>query len=194
MSSARLRRLALLAVLALPVFWQSGCARSAPARFYLLEAILEPAAPSGEGSLGLRVDPLPDHLRRAELATRVGPHEIAYRDFHRWAEPLDQALPGVLAENLARATGQAKVWLHPWTVAPPPTRQIRVRIERFDADPLGRVVLVADSVEDGIWQRHRLEVEADSPASEAVVAAKSQALAELAARLAKPREPTAARQ
>lgn len=183
MKPAVLCRLAALAAVALCLL---GCARSAPARFYLLEPVLEAAAVPQPGTCGLRVDPLPDYLRRPVLATRTGPHEVAYHEYQRWAEHLDQALPAVLAENLARALGQTRVWLYPWDTTTPPGRVIRVRIERFDADPAGRVTLLVLSAEKDVWRRHTITTAARSDAPADRVAAQSQALAELATRLANP--------
>lgn len=183
MKPATFCRLAALAAVALGLF---GCARSATSRFYLLEAVLEPAANPRHGTCGLRVEPLPDYLRRPVLATRIGPHEVTYHEYQRWAEHLDQALPAVLAENFARALGQTKVWLYPWATTTPPERVVRVRIERFDADPAGRVTLLAIAAEQGVWQRHAISVQARSDDPADLVAAQSQALAELASRLANP--------
>ncbi|MDX9981776.1 MAG: PqiC family protein [Lentisphaeria bacterium] len=183
MTPAALCRLAALALAGLCLF---GCARSAPARFYLLEPVLEAAAVPQPGTCGLRVDPLPDYLRHPMLATRIGPHEVTYHEYQRWAEHLDQALPAVLAENLARALGQTKVWLYPWDTTTPPGRVIRVRIERLDADPAGRVTLLALAAEKDVWQRHAVTVDARSDDPADLVAAQSRALAELASRLAYP--------
>ncbi len=172
--------------LSVAALWQTGCARSAPSRFYVLSTVLSPPATvSAEASVGLWVDPLPDYLRHAELVTRHGPNEVAYDDFQRWAEPLDVAVPTILAQNLARALGQPALWLYPWTATTPPKRVYHVQIERFEADAAGTVTLVADVDVDQTWHRHTITCQAESATPGAVVAAHSQALAQLAQEMAK---------
>jgi len=165
-----------------------GCAtRSAPTHFYLLSATLPPvtAAPA-KTNVGLWVDPLPEYLRRPELAVRSGPNEVVYHDFQHWAEPLDRAVPTILAQDLARALGQSAIWLYPWTSATPPTRVFHVRIDRFDAAPSGAVTLTASVATGDTWQEHTVTAQADSPTPASIVAAQSQALAQLAQAMAQP--------
>lgn len=177
--------------LAVVALWQTGCARSAPSHFYVLSTMLPPPATvSPEVRVGLWVDPLPDYLRHPELVTRHGPNEVAYHDFQRWAEPLDVAVPTILAQNLARALGQPTVLLYPWTAATPPSRIYHVQIERFEADPAGTVTLVADVAVGDTWHQHTITCQAESAAPGDVVAALSQALAQLAQRMAKSEKAT----
>jgi uncharacterized lipoprotein YmbA len=176
----------LFAVAAVLAFLQTGCAHSDPSRFYLLTPTVAPASGTGEGTVGLRVHPLPDYLRRPELATRTSPHEVSYDEFSRWAEPLDRALPEILAADLGHALGQAMVPLYPWSSARPPTRIIQVRIERFDADAGGTVTLAATVGIGDSWREENVTVKAAAPVTPStVVAAQCQALGELAQRLAK---------
>jgi len=171
--------------LALLVLTQVGCARSDAARFYLLTPTV-PAAPktSTSGQLGLQIERLPDYLRRPELATRRSPHEVVYDEFHRWASPLDESLPEVLARNLARLKEVARIPLYPWSAAAKPERVIHVRIVRFDADVTGKVILTACVGLDGNWREETIEQQAPSNDPGDIVPAQSKALAELARRIA----------
>ena len=186
MDARRLVR--VLGTAALPVaatLAQLGCARTDPARFYLLAPVAPVGAATAAGSpLGLRVSSLPDYLRRPELATRRSPHEVEYDSFSRWAEPLEESVPAVLAANLARVRGVPRVPLYPWTTGAPPERVANVRIVRFDASPEGAVVLEADVGIGGEWRVESVAEQASSARAEAVVAAQSAALAELARRIA----------
>lgn len=173
--------------LALGALWQTGCVRSAPTHFYLLNAALPPVATApAKSNVGLWVDPLPEYLRRPELLVRSGPNQVTYHDFQHWAEPLDQALPAILAQDLARALGQPAVWLYPWTSPTPPTRVFHVRVDRFDADPTGLVTLMASVATADTWQQHTITCQAESPTPASIVAAQSQALAQLAQAMAQP--------
>jgi uncharacterized lipoprotein YmbA len=176
-----------LACVALAV--AGGCARSAPARFYMLSPVQHAAATAASPVVGLHVDTLPEYLRRPELAVRASANEVRYDEFSRWAEPLERALPRVLAADLAMALGQPMVPLYPWDLAKRPERILTVCIERFDADSAGQVTLVANtSVGDG-WEKTTIRVAAASPAAADVVAAQSEALDQFAKQLAKRVQP-----
>jgi uncharacterized lipoprotein YmbA len=179
-----MRNVLLLAALAIVPLFQTGCAHSDPARFYLLAPTVAPGASESASNVGLRVDPLPDYLRRPELATRTSPHEVSYDEFSRWAEPLDRSLPEVLATNLARALGQPMVPVYPFSLSRQPERIIHVRIERFDADADGTVTLAACFCVQDTWAQETFTVKATSPTPDAIVAAQCQALGRLAQRLA----------
>ena len=107
-----------------------------------------------------------------------------YDEFHRWASPLDEALPQVLAQNLARIKGLPMIPLYPWSAAAKPERVIDVRVLRFDADATGKVILTACLGVDGNWREESIKVQAESNKPVHIVPAQSEALAELARRIA----------
>lgn len=113
-----------------------------PTRFYVLTATAEAGAkePGEKVTLG-RVE-LPDYVRTPRIPLRVSNHEIQYSDLHQWAEPVEDAVPRVLAENLLRRLGPER-----FRSGPMPTHlvahEIQVGISRFDVEPAGLAVLEA---------------------------------------------------
>jgi hypothetical protein len=86
---------------------------------------------------------LPGLLDRPQIVTRRGTDEIDRAEFDRWAEPLVNNVPRVLAENLAVLLKTDRVALFPWS--PPRSVQYHVIVEvmRFDGAVGGDVVLDA---------------------------------------------------
>ena len=106
------------AAVAVAAVWvvAAGCAgTSRPSSFYLLEAVPEAAAPLGAGSGGARavvLGPirLAAYLDRAQMVTRTGGSELSVEEFHRWGEPLKEAVYRVVQENLSAMLGTAAVY------------------------------------------------------------------------------------
>ena len=127
----------------------AGCASSHPSRFYLLHplAASEPAGqkPPGQSSLALGIGPVlvPKYLDRPQIAVRVSDNEIYLSEFHRWAEPLENNLTRVVAENLALLLGTDRIEIFPWKSSSPIDYQVRVMIARFDGKPGDQAVLKA---------------------------------------------------
>ena len=133
----------------LPVVIAGCVGSSAPARLYVLTPGPEAAVvPSGAGqacSLALGVGPvrLPGLLDRPQIVTRRGADEITQAEFDRWAEPLAESVPRVLAENLAALQKTDRVAIFPWNPAGSVQYQLVVDVMRFDGAVGGDVVLDA---------------------------------------------------
>jgi uncharacterized lipoprotein YmbA len=83
-----------------------------PTRFYVLTtSAAETLPPAGAPVLQLRPIELAGYLRNPPLVVRRGDHEIEFREYARWGEPLEQGIGRVLREELRRrgaaATGGA---------------------------------------------------------------------------------------
>lgn len=82
-----------------------------PPRYeYLVLTTATPAAPV-TGGVAVAIDDvrLPAYLERAELVTRLSDNQIQFSPRARWAEPLSNAVPRVLADDLATALAGAGV-------------------------------------------------------------------------------------
>ncbi len=137
-------------VLCALVIWMAGCAgSSAPARLYVLtpapEATVVPSGAGAACSPALGVGPvrLPGLLDRPQIVTRRGVDEITQAEFDRWAEPLSDSVPRVLAENLAALQKTDRVAIFPWDPAGSVQYQLVVDVMRFDGAVGGDVVLDA---------------------------------------------------
>src|SRR5262245_66066254 len=99
------RRLAVM-ILVASLLGLGACA-STPSRFYILNALTASdtmAATAGEQGPVIGVGPimLPKYLDRPQIVTRASRNQLTLGEFDRWAEPLQDNVTSVLAENLAR--------------------------------------------------------------------------------------------
>jgi uncharacterized lipoprotein YmbA len=182
---------------ALLIWGLAGCVgSSAPARYYVLtprpEAAGDPPGTRGPCGLALGVGPvqLPDLLDRAEIVTRRLADEIDRAEFDRWAEPLADSVPRVLAENLAALRKAERVTLFAWDSAQAVQRQVVVDVMRFDGAMGGDVVLdarwriLATDGKELAANRSLLTQPTGGTGYPAVVAAMSRALAALSREIA----------
>jgi uncharacterized lipoprotein YmbA len=115
-----------------------GCASSAPSRFYVLTAVSmsEPQQPLAgdlrEVAIGVGPVGLPRYLDRPQMATRAGPYELQFAEFHQWAEPLADNVTRVLSENLSHLLGTDRLALYPWPRSTPVAYQVIVQMTHFE--------------------------------------------------------------
>lgn len=123
----------------------AGCGTTPPSRFYLLEAVEPDTRNDGTGQphIGIRRVEIPEYLGRNEIVFRKGDAEVELAPLHRWAEPLRDSVPRVLAENISTLLNTERISVYPWTGGAPPDYEVAVRIVRFDAGDDGLVRLVA---------------------------------------------------
>ena len=111
-----------------------GCGGSPENRYYVLSPVppVQLASPV-RASFGIASVHLPGLLDRTQLVLRTGTGTVDIREFDRWAEPLDQMVPRILAQDLELRQG-----------APAPTephRRVFVAIDEFMADTGGKARL-----------------------------------------------------
>ena len=187
-----LRRLLVVGALGLA---GAGCLGRSPAvRVYTLAPVAAPTPPPASASagpvIGLGPVTLPGYLDRPQIVTRRSADELALGEFDRWGEPLDEAVPRIVGENLAALLGTERLAAFPWTRARGVTHQVTVEVLRFDGplggpvtlearwrllDPTGRELLV---------RRSTVREPAGGGDHAALVAAMSRALGALSRELA----------
>jgi uncharacterized lipoprotein YmbA len=118
------------ALVGLLFIFLTGCASTNPAKFYLLSPLPEGSTVKSSAtdacvSLGVGPVKLPEYLNRPQIVTRASTNELIFGQFDRWAEPLSDTFPRVLAENLTRLLCTKSVMLYPWK----PSTQIDYRVE-----------------------------------------------------------------
>ena len=120
----------------------SGCVSagtSPQARFYSLRSLKDKEitkfeAPAlKEAVIGLGPLELPAYLSRPQIVTRRGDNELELAEFNRWAEPLEDAILRVVAQNLMLIFPETKVLLYPWGYYEPLNYQVAVEIISIDA-------------------------------------------------------------
>jgi len=111
----------------------AACGGAPKDNYYMLTA---PTAPPGvTGSVSVFVGPVlvPEGVDRAPMLIRMGPNQLDVRDDHRWAEPLKNAIPRVVSENLMRELGTTRV---SWTrigASQPADFKVAIDVQRFDS-------------------------------------------------------------
>ena len=186
---------AILASLCLAVSL-SACVggRSPNARFFQLQP--SPAlTPVGEALpsdvfVVVKNVTLETYLRQPQLASRVANHEIVYGEFTRWAEPLDRNISRVVTENLRTLLQSGHVAIVSQTFKGEKIVTLMLEVTRFEPNEDGTVHLKAGWLvtREGAGQVARvggadLATRTGSKPEE-IVAAQSQLLAELAAKIA----------
>jgi uncharacterized protein len=137
-------------VLAAPVaaLLSLGACASTPSRFYILnplstsEAIQATAAAQGPV---IAVGPvtLPKYLDRPQIVTRASRNRLTLGEFDRWAEPLQENVTRVLAENLARLVPTDHILLQTWPRPATLDYQVTVEVLDFEGGLGGEGVLLA---------------------------------------------------
>lgn len=112
-----------------------GCAGSPPQNFYTLSAAIDPLPRTGTASYSVAVDrvTIPAVVDRPQIVTNVGPNRVTFAEQSRWAEPLKESIPRVMAEDLARLLPDAYVAAYPQTVISNPRFRVLLDVQRFES-------------------------------------------------------------
>ncbi|MDI4631590.1 membrane integrity-associated transporter subunit PqiC [Pelomonas sp. V22] len=187
-------QLGLLAALAL-----GACGTSPPVQLYQLRA--DPpgyspaqalAATTNAATWGLGPVLLPEYLDRDAIVRASGQASLLTNPGERWAEALRDAVPRLLQQDLARLRGGESVWRMPLPPGVAAARQLRVEIQRLDAESGGRSVVLqarwtlidtSGASRPQVAER-RIEVAVTGPDTDALVSAHRSALWQLAQAIA----------
>lgn len=138
--------LPVLSILLLAVATFAGCA-SRTADFYTLSA--EAAQDSSRAASTLSVvvgaATVPELIDRPQIVVRGGTNQVDIDEFSRWAEPLKNQIPRVIAADLAQLLNSRRVSVYPDAGNAASAYRVRASVERFDALP-GEAVIV-----DVVW-------------------------------------------
>jgi len=129
-----------------------GCSfksETAASRFYMLRPLpadaTSPGAPGGEAGPVLALGPInvPAYLDRPQIVTRAPGAEVKLSEFDRWAEPLQDNVAAVLADNLSSLVPTNRVSAYPDRLPADFDLRVTVDVTRFDGPLGGDVVLDA---------------------------------------------------
>jgi uncharacterized lipoprotein YmbA len=119
--------------------------RTPEARFYVLQALVEPPAvpaPAAAGGLvGILPVRLPGYLDRPQLVTEMAADQVRVDEYARWAEPLPSAVTRTLAENLAILLPESRVVRYPWPAGDSMRCRVSVELRALAAQGDGWVRL-----------------------------------------------------
>jgi len=169
------------------VLMLGGCASPLKERFYMLSA--SPMVAPAPGTLSYRVEvgptTVPAAVDRPQIVLRLDANRVALQEQSRWAEPLKESIPRVVASNLAVLLPDAQVATDAQGAAVAADCQVKIDIQRFDS-VLGEaatleVLWTVIDTSDGATTNGRLLVREPAPGQQfdALVAAHSRALAAL---------------
>ena len=125
-----------------------GCANTQPTNFYILSSLsnsnVEKVQSANQGiALGIGPVELPKYLDRPQIVTRASSNQLELAEFDRWAGPLKDNVPKVLAENLSILIPTDRIAVYPWNRSTPIDYRVVVEITRFEATTDGKTSLVA---------------------------------------------------
>ena len=176
----------------------AGCGGSpTPIEFYTLNSLsgtmqkANPVDTSQNIAIGIGPVVIPKILDRPQIVTRTGPNTLKVDEFHRWAGPLQADFAKVLAENISLLLGTDQVAVYPWEAGFKPNYRIALDIRYFEGQ-FGENVFL-----DTVWRISGPKsqktqtvktsvIEEPLPAADykALVAAQSQAIAQLSREIA----------
>lgn len=123
-----------------------------PWRLFSLTPLPEPEAeqgastrPPGPVQGAIRVGPvrLPGYLDQDQIVTRISQNRLTLSDDNRWAEPLEDNMGHVLAQNLSMLLQNDQVSLNRWPGPQRPVYQLEIDVLSFETDTAGKAQLVA---------------------------------------------------
>ncbi len=92
------------------------------------------SAPVSTGIWALGPVQIPEYLDRDAIVRPSGQAMLRLTPSERWAEPLRDAIPRLLQQDLARLHGITRIWRLPLPPGLKAERQLRVEIQRLDAE------------------------------------------------------------
>jgi len=170
----------------------AACSSSPPVQLYQLRAdppgaAMAPVQPTTTAwALGPVL--LPEYLDRDAIVRPSGQSALQVTPTQRWAEPLRDAVPRLLQQDLAKLRGTDQVWRLPLPPGVKVERQLRVELQRFDAGLGGQSVVLqarwtlidtGGTSKPQVFER-RIEVASSDPSMDALVSAHRSALWQLA--------------
>jgi uncharacterized protein len=184
----------------------ASCAISDPTQYFTLAQAPAPTAErtatasTAEGGVGqttnvsIGVGPviIPAYLDRQQIVTRTGTDQVELSAFHRWAEPLEDGMARILAEEIGARVPTERVVTFPWrgVVARAIQYQVVVTVVRFDGQPGGDVTLdtrwriLDPHGEEHAFRRSTVIETVKGPGHEPIVAAMTRAVVSLSREIA----------
>jgi uncharacterized lipoprotein YmbA len=169
----------------------ASCASPDPA-IYTLEPVPGAALRMPARTIELRRPGLAGYLDRSDIVLKNDGYRLHVNSQSRWAEPLGDMIGRVLADDLGQRLPGSLVFSPSGAITADPSMWIEINIQRFDQQPDGRVVLMAEiAVEGGHGHSplatSSLQVDAlpDQPGAGGIVATMSALLGKVADEVAK---------
>jgi hypothetical protein len=175
-----------------------GCfGKSQPSRFYTLTAeaqrqlAVSPGSAARNAAVGIGPIQIADYLNQSKIVNRSSDNRIEQAEYHQWAGSFEDNLTQVLAENLGVLVPTERIYLYPWRTSLSIDYQVALDIIRCDGRLGEAVRLVArwrllSGEEKKVMTVKRSSIDESVRGNDydALVAAKSRALARLSQEIA----------
>ena len=165
--------------------------RSAEPSYYTLAPLPGLGLGGGPALIELRRPGVAGYLDRSEIVRSNSPYQLKLDSAERWAEPFSDMVARVLAEDLHNRLPGTTVFTSTGAITADTGARVEIDLQRFDADGSGQVQLLAQvAVTRGVArdtataQTVRLAVPAPGPSTRDYVQAMSEALGQMADRIA----------
>lgn len=185
-----MRRSVLFAGLLATPLWLGSC-RSPEPSYYTLAPQPGPVLGGAPALIELRRPGIAGYLDRSEIVRSNSPYQLKLDSGERWGEPFSDMVARVLAEDLHNRLPGTSVFTSTGAITADTGARVEVDLQRFDSDASGQVQLLAQiAVTRGTHrdaataQTVRISVPATGSSTRDYVAAMSQALAQVADRIA----------
>jgi uncharacterized protein len=188
----------------------AGCGVADPTKFYTLghapagtaESAVSasiastppPGSAEGTSALSIGMGPVivPGYLRRSQIVTRTGDDQVDVAMFHQWAEPLEDGIARVLAEEIGAHVPTDRIAMYPWrgVVARAIQYQVVVVVMRLDGRRGGDVTLdtrwriLGKDGKELAFRKSTMSETATGPGYEPMIAAMTRALVALGQEIA----------
>ncbi|MDH3445383.1 MAG: PqiC family protein [Deltaproteobacteria bacterium] len=127
----------------------TGCASTPKSRFYTLSATAAPVATTSTLSVIVGPVSVPAVVDRPQIVVDMGANQVRLEDFNRWAEPLQNNIARVVADNLVQMLGTPRVNLLAQTSSTNSDYRAAVDVQSFQSAP-GKAAML-----DAIWTVRR---------------------------------------
>ena len=114
-----------------------------PTRYYVLSDSSPAAAAQGGARIGLGPVRLEGYLKRREMVVRTGANQVEFKDYRRWAEPLDAAITRVVRSSLLASAGVSQAWVPPFPVDQDRDFDVSIEVTRCEGAATGSGKYVA---------------------------------------------------
>jgi uncharacterized protein len=113
----------------------AGCASTPESHFYSLSAVTEPAAPPSDMVVSVGPVSVPAAVDRPQVVVTVGPNQVQFDEFNRWASPLQDEIAQALAGDLVAMLGTPRVTMFEHGAGEDAQYRVLVEVHRFESQP-----------------------------------------------------------
>jgi uncharacterized lipoprotein YmbA len=188
-----------------------GCAVTDPTQYYSLgqtvansstariaessgRAPAPRSKPSETAAVGIGIGPviIPGYLDRTQIVTRTTVDHVHLATFHRWAEPLENGIARIVAEEIGARVPTERIVMFPWRglIGQSLRYQVVLAVVRFDGQLGGDVTLdtrwrvLGKNGDELSYGRSTLTEPAAGPGYDPMIAAMSRTLVVLGQEIA----------